>query len=319
MRNEKSFALPVEFTWKRARAGYRWHDTAHGRLLYAVDALQPDWQNPFERYETTYRPLEERTGLFREFAALELNEQRVAAFADRFGLLGAGSHVQLESPYGPVAVYAEPFHFWKDEIEAFKLALEAWDAVAAASSRALEELGAKLATPSLPLAMRRTIHLDDEDPAMAALSVVQRLADDRLRERIETRLRFSGSSPRLNVSLGPTNLIGALWLQFAAAVDGLKSFNRCSRCGAPFEVSRDPRTGKRHDARFCSSRCRVGHYRDRIEQARRMRSNGTTAEKIAHELNARVATVRGWLAGVQEPAPKAPRAATRRKKSRPGR
>jgi hypothetical protein len=71
MRNEKSFALPVEFTWKRARAGYQWSDTRRGRILYAVDALKPDWQNTFERYETTYRPLEERTGLFREFAALE--------------------------------------------------------------------------------------------------------------------------------------------------------------------------------------------------------------------------------------------------------
>jgi hypothetical protein len=200
MRNEKGFALPVEFSWKLATAGYQWRDTPHGRLLYAVDALQPDWQNTFERYETSYRPLEERTGLFREFAALELSEQRVAAFADRFGLLGSGSHVQLESPYGPVAVHAESFELWKGEIEAFKVALEAWDAVAAARGRALAELKEKFATRSLPLAMRRTLHLDDEDPAMAALSVVQRLADDRLRDRIETRLRFRGSSPRLNVS-----------------------------------------------------------------------------------------------------------------------
>jgi hypothetical protein len=136
--------------------------------------------------------------------------------------------------------------------------------------------------------MRRTPHLDDEDPAMAALSLVQRLADDRPRDHIETRLRFRASSPRLNVSLVPTNLIGALWLQFAAAVDGLKNFNQCSQCGAPFEVSRDPRTGKRSDAWFCSSRCRVGHYRERIEQARRIRSTGITVERIACELDADV-------------------------------
>jgi hypothetical protein len=90
------------------KAGYQWRDTSHGRLLYAVDALQPDWQNTFERYETTYRSLEERTGLFREFAGLEPNEQKVTAFADRFGLLGSGSHVQLESPYGPCRYTPSP-------------------------------------------------------------------------------------------------------------------------------------------------------------------------------------------------------------------
>jgi hypothetical protein len=79
-------------------------------------------------------------------------------------------------------------------------------------------------------------------------------------------------------------------------------------CGASFEVSRDPRTGKRSDALFCGSRCRVGHYRDRIEQARRMGSNGMTAKRIAHEMNAEVATVQGWLGNMQTPGAKARRA-----------
>ena len=145
MRNEKRFALPVEFTWKRAHAGYQWSDTRRGRILYAVDALQLDWQNSFERYETTYQPLEERTGLFREFAALEPSEQQVLSFANRFGLLGAGGNRELDSRYGRVSVYGELLELWKEEIEAFKLALEAWDVVAAGSRQALANLKAKLA------------------------------------------------------------------------------------------------------------------------------------------------------------------------------
>jgi hypothetical protein len=308
MRNDKSFALPVEFTWKRARAGYQWSDTKHGRLLYAVDALQPDWQNTFKDYETIYRPLDEHTGLFREFAALEPNEQQVVAFANRFGLLGSASHLELESKYGPVLVYAESLALWEEEIEAFKLALEAWDGVGAGANQGLIELKSKWSAPGLPLAIRRAVHLDDDDPAKAALSVVRMLADARISKHIETRLRFRAKSSRLNISLVPTNLIGALWLQFAVAVDGLKSFNQCAHCGASFEVSRDPRTGKRSDALFCSSRCRVGHYRDRIEQARRMGSNGMTAKRIAHEMNAEVATVQGWLGNMQTPGAKARRA-----------
>lgn len=315
MRNQNSFALPIEFTWKRARAGYQWIDTNLGRLLCAVDALQPDWQNSFERYEATYQPLEERTGLFREFAALEPSEQQVLSFANRFGLLGAGSDRELDSRYGRVSVYGELLELWKEEIDAFKLALEAWDVVAAGSRQALANFKAKLAAPQFPLAVQRALHLDDEDPARAVLSLVQRLADARLREHIETRLRFRGNLPKLNVCLMPTTLLGAMWLQFAAAVDGLKRFQQCAQCGAPFEVSRDPKTGKRRDARFCSARCRVGHYRERIEQARRLRSTGMTVQRIAHELGTRAVTVRGWLTAEQKPVPIARRKRTLQKKS----
>jgi hypothetical protein len=87
MRNEAGLALPVLFTWKVARAGYRWIDAKGGRFLCAVDALQPDWHNLFERYETTYRPLEQRTGLFGEFANLEPTERDVLAFEIGSGCL----------------------------------------------------------------------------------------------------------------------------------------------------------------------------------------------------------------------------------------
>jgi hypothetical protein len=304
MRND-SFALPVEFMWKRARAGYRWDASDKGRILYAVDALQPDWQNTFEQYETSYQPLEERTGLFREFAALKPNAEQILSFANRFGLLGAGSHREFDSNWGRVPVYVETFGLWKGEIEAFKLALETWDALVAGSGQALAELKARWNGPRLPFAVQKALHLSDEDPAMAALSLVQRLADERLREHIETRFRFHDNRARLRVSLTPTNLIGALWLQFAAAADGLKKFSQCGRCGAPFEVSRDPRTGKRRDARFCSDRCRVGNYRERIEQARRLQTAGMSAPQIARQLGTRSVTIQRWLADEQRSAPSA--------------
>jgi hypothetical protein len=103
------------------------------------------------------------------------------------------------------------------------------------------------------------------------------------------------SQTDLRVCLQPQNLLGALWLQFAASVDVLKSFLKCALCDAPFEISRDPRTGKRTDARFCSARCRVNHYRSRIERARRLRAAGRSEVEIARELKAQLSTVRAWL------------------------
>ena len=130
---------------------------------------------------------------------------------------------------------------------------------------------------------------------MAALSLVQTLTDARLQELTQPRFLFQGSTPRLELVLRPNDLIGAFWLQFALAVDGLKRFTKCSQCGTPFELSRDKRSGKRADAQFCSVRCRVGHYRGRIEEARRLRSTGLSPKEIALSLNTDERTVRPWL------------------------
>ena len=70
MRNQ-AFALPIEFSWKVARGGYRWIAESGKRYLCAVEALEkPDWPDPFDRYQQIYRPLEERTGLFRAITHL---------------------------------------------------------------------------------------------------------------------------------------------------------------------------------------------------------------------------------------------------------
>jgi hypothetical protein len=167
--------------------------------------------------------------------------------------------------------------------------------IAPGESRALADLKARLAVPKLRLGVQRSLHLDDDDSAMAALSAIQRITDRRLREHVETRLLFRNNLSRLNVSLMPQSLLGALWLQFAAAIDALKTFTKCQQCSAPFELSRDPRTGKRRDAQFCSARCRVGHYRARVERARRLKSTGMSVQKIARELDTQAGTVRGWV------------------------
>lgn len=130
---------------------------------------------------------------------------------------------------------------------------------------------------------------------MTALSAIQRQTDAHLRQHVDSRLLFRENQPRLQLRLQPLNLLGALWLQFALAVDLLKRFVKCAECGAPFEVSRGRRTGKRPDAKFYSARCRVGHYRGRIEQAQRLRSSGLSPKQIASKLNACVSVINGWL------------------------
>ncbi|MGO9452636.1 MAG: hypothetical protein ACLQDV_16590 [Candidatus Binataceae bacterium] len=294
MVTEKRFEPSVRFNWKVARSGYHWIETRKGRFLCAVDALKPDWLNTFERYERRYPPLEDFTGLFRTFAELKPDERQVLAFANRFGLLGIGENLPLDSDFGSVMVQAESLKVWSEKIAQLKRLVLLWDVIASGDRKLLAEIREKLVSPDLPLTVQRGFHLDDDNPAMPLLSQIQRVADQILQEHIHTRLLFPGNEPGLKVFLEPQNLLGAIWLQFAAAVDARKMFTKCAQCAESFEISRDL-AGKRRSARFCSDRCRVAHYRERIERARQLKSTGEPVREIARQLNTDTSTVRHWL------------------------
>lgn len=166
----------------------------------------------------------------------------------------------------------------------------AWPASAHAAAASEEQL----TSPEGPLAVQRYLHATDKNPAMFFLSAIQRLADPPLAKLVHTRILFPGNSPKLVVTLQPDSLLGALWLQFAAAVHANKSFAQCPQCRTIFEISRDS-SGKRRSARFCSNRCRVAHYRERIERARELHARGIAPREIAPALGTTVATVSNWL------------------------
>jgi hypothetical protein len=73
-----------------------------------------------------------------------------------------------------------------------------------------------------------------------------------LLEELDVEFLFSGNDPRLQLSLKPLSLLGAIWLQFAVAVEERRNFEKCKNCGRPFEISRAAATGKRSDAKFCT-------------------------------------------------------------------
>lgn len=295
MRNQ-GFVIPIEFTWNVARCGYRWVTQSGERYLCAVDALEmPGGRDLLNRDQQTHRPLERHTGLFREFAALRPTEAQVLTFADRYGLLERGSNLECDTRFGRVAVHGEKLEDWKKEIMAMKAAVTLWDAISRGRKEKLAGFRRQFKLRSLPLEVQRRLHLDKDDPAMAAHSAVQRETDARLIRHVVSRLVFAGDQPRLQVCLAPQNLLGAMWLQFAASVDALKTFLKCAQCGAPFEISRSPTTGKRIDARFCSVRCRVNHNRGKKRQAHRLSEAGRSEREIARELKTRLRTIKGWL------------------------
>jgi hypothetical protein len=63
----------------------------------------------------------------------------------------------------------------------------------------------------------------------------------------------------LRLTIMPANLISALWLQFARAVDRDRSYRACEHCRRWIEVGADSRA----DAKYCSNSCRQKAYRHR--------------------------------------------------------
>jgi hypothetical protein len=98
---------------------------------------------------------------------------------------------------------------------------------------------------------------------------------------------------RLGLHLVPTSLSGCLWLQFASAVDGNRTYRRCAGCGRWLEHS--PQVA-RADRKFCSDSCKASAHRKKILKARKLHQDGAPLAQIAKRLGDTDAkTVKGWI------------------------
>jgi hypothetical protein len=89
-----------------------------------------------------------------------------------------------------------------------------------------------------------------------ARSINERLAA----HRVKVQLFPDSPSERVGLRIVPETLIGFLWLQFAKAVEGGRSYRRCEDCSKWFEFGGQ---SSRSDKRFCSDTCRVRNGRKR--------------------------------------------------------
>jgi hypothetical protein len=101
-------------------------------------------------------------------------------------------------------------------------------------------------------------------PSLVYTCAPDRLAllDPKLNRKTRARLvavPFKPDEERLRVGVSPRTLLGALWLQFARAVDGGFKYITCEACGAWIEVA--PTDGRRQRRRFCRDTCRVNWSR----------------------------------------------------------
>lgn len=73
------------------------------------------------------------------------------------------------------------------------------------------------------------------------------------------------SLKRFQITVQPYSFLGALWLQFAQALDGQKSYNVCTHCGNWFDIGK---WGSRRDKKYCSASCKQAAYDSRQRAAK---------------------------------------------------
>jgi transposase-like protein len=158
--------------------------------------------------------------------------------------------------------------------------------------------------PQAPARVERTwiagTHLGDDvlgrfvrgDLMKPALHYVQSTINKSLEGHASPRLLWDAKRERLGLYIVPGGLIGALWLQFARAVERDSRFRECAECGIWFELA--PGTA-RADKLYCSTPCRTKAYRKRQAEAVLLHGEGRSINDIARELESDPDTVRGWI------------------------
>lgn len=90
----------------------------------------------------------------------------------------------------------------------------------------------------------------------------------------------------------PGTLVEGVWLQFAEAVCGDKTYRECQVCGKPFELSPDvARTNKL----FCGDSCKMQAYRLRRGKSADLWSQGHSIEQIVEILGSDAPQVTKWI------------------------
>jgi hypothetical protein len=320
--------LPLQFPWQVAEGGYGWVDSDPAFKPYQQHQPYLTDGRPVGTggwRVMRYLPLAAFPGLFRVFADTAPGRDGIKAFADRFGPLGGDVAKQIPLYDQPNAKgvplgTGEPLAAWSEEIVMMRFAIDIWEAARDGDVGRLEQViswtedGSRvqvLSHPDLPTgplpeatrverALIASTQLGDGvldrfvpgDLVKPALHYVQSTINQKLEGRASPRLLWDANRECLGLYIVPDGLVGALWLQFARAVERDSRFRQCAECALWFELAPG---AARSDKLYCSTPCRLKAYRKRQAEAARLHGEGRSLADIARELDSDPDTVRGWI------------------------
>ncbi len=309
----------IEFVWPVARQGYEWITLSRptppirGEPSQTRFLVERDTKTPRTIVQA---PLRNFSGLFRTFADTDASEEGVVEFARTHGRL-------RNPPIVDSPVPGDSWWIWISEILTMRHLIGMWEATRSGDGQGLSDLIAwendpvscviyrgweqaakNLLDGNAPWLLRpEVIAAENMNPGLLAsfspydlirpaLYRVQRVVNEKLREhRVVGKMLWDQQQTRLSLYFHPGTLIGALWVQFAQAIDGDRRYGCCQECGRWFDLTTD----RRADAKYCSGACRSKAYRQRQIEARRLSRAGFDVVDIAKRVGTNRRTVEGWL------------------------
>jgi hypothetical protein len=296
----------AEFAWNKPEdgAGFTWDPRRYREGALVASPGDHPWKR--------YAPLREEPALFRVFAATDPTPGGVVAFANRYGRLGpTGKHVADEGD-----AFAEPFGTWRLEILKMRDLTSLWDMLRANDVAGLRERvrwerarvvylrpadsdGPRPIASMKPPGQSEEVGIRPGDPVRPAWAYLAGKVNLAMSGLVMSPLVYDRGHEHPVLRLRPANLLGALWAQFARAIDGDKQYRQCPACGTWMEISPAPgltnAKSYRTSRKTCSDKCRVWVHRQHQERARELHAAGKTAKQIAKELGSDVDTVKKWV------------------------
>jgi hypothetical protein len=274
---------PFLFHWVREEQGYEWVQGVDSKLRLVARVGAAARRGKLVRHAPL---LDDR--LFEKFADLKPTRVNIQRFADRYGNLfdryGAATAVRRRpGRYRISQLHGPSFRKWKSEIQRMRTLVGIWRAIKTGRKRDLERViiwqgtdtvGYKLewsdafiATPrSNPHLLQRFKAPDVVRPAMYLLQaeINNRIANPSSESFLSIIPRLVWCpGPRIEgvvkpdhhqrLIFEPTNLLAAIWLQFARAVTEGYQLQTCAGCGEYFQVGKGAR---RSHTKTCSAKCR---------------------------------------------------------------
>lgn len=314
------------YRWIQAATSHRLARDKSSLLWFLTDGQRPHGALTGDNY-TEYDPLDPTllySGLFRVFADTEPNKKGILAFAGKYGMLGQPISQLIYRPDGnelPDA-YGECIEDWLWEIEEMRGVIAITEKLRVGN---LDGLFAHFSDFEGEISYHTSPGADDgfvrygrsvsfrfptsavkgdanflpdlyafsrfDDPARLVSVIVPWAVNRHLVNRMSARLSTKAARSGFHLQFGATDLLSAMWFQFAQAVTINKDFRQCHQCGIWFESGPEAARASRL---FCTDACRFKAYRGRQAEARRLYAGGMAVEQIAKQLETDIETARGW-------------------------
>ena len=297
-------------------SGYWWRDFAAEGLCRKGEPVLDSDPKAHARF---YKPLLEEPGLFLTLAETDPDPDALQRFASRYGRLGAGVQKERADVFGKDAstlpipmLHVETLSSWQLAVRWLNHLVALWRCVDAGDRQGLE----KLLTPEewadvgrsymvqfapekkpTPLTVLEIMGFRKDDSIGAATALLHKRLSTAMKPLVLPSLTWHEAERKSVFSFEARSLWGAILIQFAEAVGGGRSYQRCAACSRWFELAPGI---NRSDRQTCSDSCRQKLSKMRKEHALQLHEQGKKPQEIAKEIGSDTQTVKGWIARRKE-------------------